>query len=335
MVINFVLESEPEDKPKRKRFDDYPIHDLESWSKMPSISWLVDNLIPAQGTGSLYGPTGHYKSFVAISIAGCINTGTPLAGKKINKQGRSLFCLTEGFSGFGYRLRGWEQYHGDTPLLANFWRFPVDLSANQKVDELIERIRDAGIPDLRLIFIDTWIKSIGAIQTNSDIETIACIKNMERIAAAFNCFVFAIDYAGKDADRGLRGSSVKNQGVDVVIKVKAEDRDVSLFTEKLKEGDTTVLNHTFKVRQVEVKPPVGQEANEQWRIMDGNLRQTLVVDFGETKRKSCETKARDLFEDGLDEDMVRSQLKQEYSKAQVSKALSKIRNSDGNFQETN
>ena len=69
--------------------------------------------------------------------------------------------------------------------------------------------------------------------------------------------------------------------------------------------------------------------------MDGNLRQTLVVDFGETKRKSCETKARDLFEDGLDEEMVRSQLKQEYSKAQVSKALAKIRNSDGNFQEAN
>ena len=208
-------------------------------------------------------------------------------------------------------------------LLTNFWSFPVDLSANQKVDELIERIRDAGIPDLRLIFIDTWIKSIGAIQTNSDIETIACIKNMERIAAAFNCFVFAIDYAGKDADRGLRGSSVKNQGVDVVIKVKAEDRDVSLFTEKLKEEDTSVLNHTFKVRQVEVKPPVGQEANEQWRITDGNSRQTLVVDFGEIKRKSCETKARELFDDGLDEDMVGRQLQQEYSKAQASKALKK------------
>ena len=89
MAINFVLESEPEDKPERKRFNDYPIHDLESWSKMPSISWLVDNLIPAQGTGFLYGPTGHYKSFVAISIAGCINTGSPLAGKKINKQGRA------------------------------------------------------------------------------------------------------------------------------------------------------------------------------------------------------------------------------------------------------
>ena len=176
MAINFVLESEPEDKPEGKRFNDYPIHDLESWSKMPSISWLIDNLIPAKGTGFLYGPTGHYKSFVAISIAGCINTGSPRAGKKINKQGRSLFCLTEGFSGFGYRLRGWEQYHDDTLLLANFWCFQVDLSANQKVDELIESIRDAGIPDLRLIFIDTWIKSIGAIQTNSDIETIACIK---------------------------------------------------------------------------------------------------------------------------------------------------------------
>ena len=48
MAINFVLESEPEDKPERKRFNDYPIHDLESWSKMPSISWLVDIQITAR-----------------------------------------------------------------------------------------------------------------------------------------------------------------------------------------------------------------------------------------------------------------------------------------------
>ena len=311
--------------------DDYPILDLRGWFRQPDIPWLIEDIIPSQGTGFIYGPTGQYKSFVAIALAGCVTTKMPLVGKEVKSPGQSLFCLMEGFQAFGYRVLAWEQYHDDTPLLSNFWDFPIDLSNDYKVDDVIRRIQMAAIPDLRFVFIDTWIKSIGSTQTNSDIETITCIRNMERISEALNCFVFAIDHPGKDVDRGQRGSSAKEQGVDLVIKVKASDNKVSLETTKVKDGDHSVLNHDFPVRQVQLRPLENADDSERNRKLLGNYTQSLLVDLQETKRKSWETRARDYLADGCDENTLRANLHADgASKSNISKAIKKLKD-EGNF----
>jgi len=124
------------DLPALDQYDDpYPIRDLDDWFRQPEVPWLIEDIIPSQGTGFIYGPTGQYKSFVAIAIAGLVNTKQPLVEKAVTSQGRSLFCLMEGYQGFGYRVLGWQQYYDDTPLLAKFWDYPVDLSNDSKVDK--------------------------------------------------------------------------------------------------------------------------------------------------------------------------------------------------------
>ena len=323
------------DLPALDQYDDpYPIRDLDDWFRQPEVPWLIEDIIPSQGTGFIYGPTGQYKSFVAIAIAGLVNTKQPLVEKAVTSQGRSLFCLMEGYQAFGYRVLGWQQYYDDTPLLAKFWDYPVDLSNDSKVDDLIERVQDAHIPDLRLIFIDTWIKSIGVTQTNSDIETIQCIRNMERISKALSCFVFAIDHPGKDVDRGLRGSSAKEQAVDLIIQVKALTDDVSLSATKVKDGDISVLNHTFPVRKVLLKPLDNADDLGKNRKLLGNNTQTLLVDFMETKRKSWETIARDYLAEGCDKDTLKTKLEAGgATKGTVSKIMRKLKQ-QGNFQET-
>jgi len=82
----------------------------------------------------------------------------------------------------------------------------------------------------------------------------------------------------------LRGSSAKEQAVDLIIQVKALTDDVSLSATKVKDGDISVLNHTFPVRKVLLKPLDNADDLEKNRKLLGNHTQTLLVDF----RNHCE-----------------------------------------------
>jgi len=308
----------------------YPILDLEAWSQLKPTGALIENMLPAVGLGFLYGPTQSYKSFLTIALGGCISTKQPFAGCEVELQGNTLYCLSEGFEQFGFRARAWEIYHDETDFLGRFWNYPINLSSALNVDAVIEQIRNAAIPDLRMIVIDTWIKSAGQISGNSDTDNIIAITNAQRIAEELRCFVLMVDHPGKDVDRGLRGSSAKEQGVDVILRQKAiGERKVSISQEKAKDHET-VVNHIFNLKQIQLTPKPNQESNPRWKKL-GNSGVSLCLDVTETKRKSWETRARDFLYEGCDEDSLRAKLRGDGAKASdISKVIKKLRQ-EGNF----
>ena len=88
--------------------------------------YILKHFLPAQSLCSIYGPSGSYKSFLAVSWACHIAAGLSWAGK------RSLpaqFCMLS-VRGVGVprRIRAWEQVHGihaDNLWLVNRPVFPV------------------------------------------------------------------------------------------------------------------------------------------------------------------------------------------------------------------
>ena len=64
--------------PKKSRFAPEDDDDMD---REPDGKWLVEGIIPDQTTVLMYGPTGSYKSFVALDLALALATGKETFGK--------------------------------------------------------------------------------------------------------------------------------------------------------------------------------------------------------------------------------------------------------------
>ncbi|WP_416382120.1 MULTISPECIES: AAA family ATPase [Lelliottia] len=69
-----------------------------------SQDYQVKGLIPAGALCSIYGPGGSFKSFLAVSLACHIASGTSWGGRRIN-QGAVLFIFGEGGTSVSRRIR--------------------------------------------------------------------------------------------------------------------------------------------------------------------------------------------------------------------------------------
>ncbi|NHX33349.1 AAA family ATPase, partial [Escherichia coli] len=108
---------------------------------------------------SIYGPSGSYKSFLAVSWACHIASGKTWAGKRV-ADGAVLYVVGEGGIGVPRRIKAWEKvYNQDKPLtslyLVNRPVFPV---RHQEVNEVllaVNYIKEMTGKNVELIVFDT------------------------------------------------------------------------------------------------------------------------------------------------------------------------------------
>lgn len=72
--------------------------------------YVMKHILPAQALCSIYGPSGSFKSFLAVSWACHISAGISWADHKVNR-GAVLYILGEGGIGVPRRIRAWEQVY--------------------------------------------------------------------------------------------------------------------------------------------------------------------------------------------------------------------------------
>jgi hypothetical protein len=79
-----VADSEPVDLDHRAQHRPirFPLERACDFEPPTADDWLIKGLIPKEGVGTLFGESGHYKSFTALHIALHIATGEPWAGRK-------------------------------------------------------------------------------------------------------------------------------------------------------------------------------------------------------------------------------------------------------------
>jgi len=89
------------------------------------------------------------------------------------------------------------------------------------------------------------------------------ISRAEKLADGLGCFVLLIDHTGKDAGRGIRGSSSKRANVDTTLMVSRQNKAVSIKVDKQKDGpddfsvDFEVVDHQWlnpKTGEIDTKP---------------------------------------------------------------------------------
>lgn len=201
--------------------------------------WLVDGVLPEEGTGMLYAPSSAGKTFIGIDLCYAVQNGQSWAGKGV-KQGRAVYVAAEDSAGVCYRARAqFDAGEYDDPF--SIVRADDDglslISEGQDLNKLIEDIDFArGDDDVRLIIIETFEKIAEGIDENMSGPVGQVWSNLARIARRFGCFVLLAHHTGKGGET-YRGSSTFKNRADTVLSIEeGGDGDRRLQVVKQRNG---------------------------------------------------------------------------------------------------
>jgi hypothetical protein len=229
-------------EPKKRTVEIVMAHDL----KDEPITWLIDNLVPAQGFAALYGKPGSYKSFVALYLAGMIATGAQAFDRQ-TIQGDVVYVAGEGGAGLKRRWDALKQHHAlPDDARIGFVRSQLNLrSTLDDLEALIEAINAQALKP-QLVIIDTLARAFAGGNENSSEDMGAFIAIMGQLQERLRTAVMIVHHSGKDEARGQRGHSSLLGAVDAeleVVKVSADEspeRIGKLTITKQKDGEDGV-----------------------------------------------------------------------------------------------
>jgi 5S rRNA maturation endonuclease (ribonuclease M5) len=277
----------------------FKLYSVDDLAKLPKQEWLIHNLLPKVGVGTIYGAPASFKSFVALHMALCVSSGRPVADLEV-KAGRCLYLPLEGVSGLYKRIKASVLHHqfDASNIRISF----EDLSFTN--GEVIDHLKSSG-HKFDLIIIDPMVKSMIGLDENSNSEIASALKLADDLAKNLECCVLFIDHSGKDA-KGARGASAKLANQDFVIHLKRnkETDEISLSIDKQKDAPDN-FEIRFKSKEVtiqiddeDVSTLVIEEltdANE--KISNPDLIQKLLKQHGDLTKDDLKKLAADYYEE--------------------------------------
>jgi hypothetical protein len=238
------LEGEPEKPKERKRVELLTDHDLQT---RPDPKWLIDRHIPEDGLGILYGDPGAGKSFVALDLALHIATrakdwhGDEIRGAE---RGAVLYIAGEGAGDFKLRVAAWKKQNFPPEAFIPNDRFralldPLDFRSDEDVRALIDAIREANLPKLSFVVIDTVARATPGADENSSQDMGLFIRACDAVRVLTGAFVLAVHHPNKSG--GMRGSTALLGAADVVFRFERKKGQFygRLQCEKMKAGPDT------------------------------------------------------------------------------------------------
>lgn len=185
----------------------------------PIRSDLIKGVIPDAEFGIVYGKSGSGKSFAAIDLGYHLARGTAWRGRKV-KQRNVFYIAAEGAHGVRRRAKAYALHHGVDTLTPFYTRErPINMHAKNGWVRAAEDINELAPGELGVIFIDTLSRSIPGVEENSAKDMSQVIENCQMLGRATGCMVIVIAHAGKEDDKGVRGSSTLRAAADFELAV--------------------------------------------------------------------------------------------------------------------
>ena len=228
--------------------DLFQVYDINYLRKMPPVEFIVEGLLTRHGVAVMYGEPGAGKSFLAIDLALSIAYGTHWHGQAV-EQGAVLYIAGEGVGGLGKRIKAW-QAHYDMKGEVPFFVLPtaVRFREPEDVERLLRTIDSLGVK-FKAVFIDTVARALLGGDENSSTDMGLFIDSCEIVKRHCNCALIAIHHSGKDAARGMRGSTALLGAVDTSVRIMKKDGNVELSVEKQKDAEP-IPEMTFEMLSV-------------------------------------------------------------------------------------
>jgi len=214
--------------------------------------YLIEELIELDTNGAIIGASSVGKSFVAISMAASVATGTMFAGKDV-QQGAVLYLAGEGVKGISRRFSGWMQHTGisipkGSLHVSNKTIFMTEegaltlLAATEDMDQ-----------EIKLVVIDTLARHMTGDE-NSNKEMSAFIALVDNIREEHGCTVLIIHHTGHSTDKSnrARGASAFYASLELEFLMKGNKKGTGTIEgTKNKEG-TIYPKRGFSLVSVEL-----------------------------------------------------------------------------------
>lgn len=240
----------PSDIPEEYlRFDPKWIRDVRQ--NLKPLEWLLPNFLPKTGMAYLYGPSGTFKTFVALDLAMSVATGhgpnwwddgdrDPMP--VVFLAGESAHALAS------QRVDSWLHRHlvpgleakarmlflDQVPPLemASYWRFIID--------RIKAKVRAAGFDRPALLIVDTLSRAMVGWDISSVGDASRASARLETLARELECCVLLVHHTGKTDKQEMVGSYVWYANADTVVQIERESNTsltVNLHTRKQKESE--------------------------------------------------------------------------------------------------
>jgi hypothetical protein len=226
------------DEAEDEQADTFEIYTLEHLRRMPPVEWLIDGMLTKHGFSVLYGEPGAGKSFLALDWALSIAHGRAWQGRHNVTAGSVLYIAGEGVGGLGKRIKGWEFHHELPGVDCPFYVLPTAVRFREHGDiEKLMRTIDSLGQRFSLIVIDTVARALLGGDENSATDMGMFVDACDAIKRHAGCAVLAVHHSGKDAARGMRGSTSLLGGVDASLRAMQDDGLMTIQVEKQKDAE--------------------------------------------------------------------------------------------------
>lgn len=195
--------------------------------------WLIEDHLPARGIGLAWGLSGSDKTGGVFDMLTHTHRGVEWR-EKVARRVPSAMFVAEGEHMFKKRYHAYAKDR-DIPIaeLPSVITSAIDLRNGKQVAELAKELQAAGI---RHCWFDTLQQCAPAADENSVKDMGEVITNLKWLAKQINGFCGAVHHAGKNLERGARGSSAWRPAVDVELYFESDGVRGTMKVEKLKDG---------------------------------------------------------------------------------------------------
>lgn len=209
------------------------------------LDYTMKGYLPANSLCSVYGPSGSYKSFLAVSWACHIAAGKKWAGRAVS-GGSVLYVVGEGGIGVPRRIKAWENVYNGGEALNNFYLVnrPVFPVRSEEVNQVIlaaKQVKATTGQPVRFIVIDTLARCFGGNDENDARDMGAFIEGCDTIKRETGATLLVVHHSGKDGSKGARGSSAFRAALDAEFNVRREGDGGALILSctKMKDAEET------------------------------------------------------------------------------------------------
>jgi hypothetical protein len=188
------------------------------------VNWLIQDYLPLDTIGFIYGAWGTYKSFIALDMLLCVAAGIPYHGQQV-RQGAVFYICGEGHNGIAKRVQAWGIENGieidELPFYVS--EVPAQLSSPDNVEAIYQAIKSLTDASQQLpvfIVVDTLARNLGGNASESVDVSLMFSHLIQYLRQPFKCVIAVIAHIGHSADSRMLGSYSLGAGADFSYLVK-------------------------------------------------------------------------------------------------------------------
>lgn len=200
---------------------------------LPPPRPLINGIVDMATTAWLIGPSGSYKSFVALDWAAHVGLGRDWHGHAVT-QGLSVYIVAEGATGIRLRVDAWERTYGPMKDVL-FLPRPIQADERRATGEWTTLVQACARLKPVLVIVDTQARVTVGIEENSATDMGVYIEQADRIKRETGACVLTVHHSGRTGT-DARGSSALDGAQDAELRVeRGDDGKVLLYADKQKD----------------------------------------------------------------------------------------------------